>query len=290
LPGNDSSPAPDWPRVPDYEIMGVLGRGGMGTVYRAVHPKLGRPVALKTIPLGRQADHRVVRRFERELAAAASLCHPHIVNVYDAGIAQYSVYCAMELAVDSLADRLTGDPQPVRDAVRLVACLADAIHTAHQQGIIHRDLKPANVLFSAQGTPKLADFGLAAIMQDAEGPAQSGALVGTPAYLAPEQVMGSAPGPACDQYALGVIFFELLTGRPPFLSRSPLETLLQAAREEPPPPSRLNREVPRALDAVCLRCLRKDPADRYASARDLADALRRLEDEMPRGPTTGNSS
>jgi tetratricopeptide (TPR) repeat protein len=269
----------DLPVVPGYEILGVLGRGGMGIVYKARHRHLQRLVALKMILAGGHAGPQELARFRTEAEAVARLQHPHIVQIYEVGEQHGLPYCALEF-VDgvSLARKLAGTPQPSRQAAQLVATLAEAMHAGHQRGIVHRDLKPDNVLLTADGTPKVADFGLAKKLDSGAGQTASGAIVGTPSYMAPEQARGQGKevGPAADVYALGAILYETLTGRPPFKAATPMETMLQVIHDEPVPPRRFQPAVPAELETICLKCLSKDPAHRYASAAVLADDLKRF--------------
>jgi serine/threonine-protein kinase len=271
-------PAAELPRIDGYDVEGILGHGGMGVVYRARHLKLKRMVALKMLLAGAYASPNELARFVREAQAVAGLEHPHIVKVHDVGDLGGRPYFTMEFVPGgSLADDLAGMPQPARRAAELVALLADAVQLAHQNGIIHRDLKPANILMTREGTPKIADFGLARHVNEAAGLTRTGARVGTPSYMAPEQALGksSAIGPAADVYALGAILYEMLTGRPPFRADTASETERQVIAEDPAPPSRLNANVPRDLETICLTCLHKDSARRYASAAELGDDLRR---------------
>jgi WD40 repeat protein len=272
-------------RVGGYEVLAEIGRGGMGVVYKARQAGLGRLVALKVVLAGEHGGPRELARFRTEATAAARLHHPHIVEVHDVGEHDGRPFLALEwVEGGSLAERLTGAPWPAREAARLVQALAGAAHHAHQRGVIHRDLKPANVLLTADGQPKVADFGLArrlaqgdTLTADHAPPTATGAVLGTPAYMAPEQVAGAKEvGPAADVYALGSILYELLTGRPPFRGVGVLETLEQVRSREPAPPSRLQPRLPRDLDTVCLKCLRKEPAKRYASAEALAEDLGRF--------------
>jgi serine/threonine-protein kinase len=267
------------PQVPGYEVEAVLGCGGMGVVYKARQQALGRPVALKMLLAGPFAGSRELGRFRREAAALACLRHANIVQVYDAGDVEGRPFFAMELLEGgSLAQKLSGTPQPARQAAALVATLAEAVHLAHQSGIVHRDLKPANILLTADGTPKIADFGLARRLENGAGLTQSGVPMGTPSYMAPEQARGQAQatGPAVDTYALGAILYQLLTGRPPFRAESAAETVQQVIARDPVPPSRLNHTVPRDLETICLKCLRKEPGLRYGSAAGLAEDLGRF--------------
>jgi serine/threonine-protein kinase len=269
----------DLPQVPGYRVEAVLGHGGMGVVYRAWHLRLDRPVALKMLLTGVHARPQELERFLREAQAVAGLRHPNIVQVYDVGDVDGRPYFTMELVEGgSLADRLQKVPQPARQVAALVATLAEAVHAAHQSGIVHRDLKPANILLTADGTPKVTDFGLARRLEGNGGLTLSGAALGTPSYMAPEQARGnkSAIGPATDVYALGTILYEGLTGRPPFHGETPTATMQQVVADEPVPPSRLNPQVPRDLATICLKCLHKEPGKRYPSAAALAEDLRRF--------------
>jgi WD40 repeat protein/tetratricopeptide (TPR) repeat protein len=293
VPGADATaPERALPRVevPGYELLEELGRGGMGVVYKARQVSLKRVVALKMILSGAHAGSTERQRFRREAEAAAALRHPNIIQIYEVGEHEGHPYFSLEYADGgSLEDRLVGTPQPARRSAELVAVLAGAMHYAHQQGIIHRDLKPANVLLAAGAltagakpqaapVPKITDFGLAKQLGSDAGQTRTGAVLGTPAYMAPEQAQGRAKevGPATDTYALGAILYELLTGRPPFLAETPLDTLRQVTTEEPVPPGRLHPGLPRDLETVCLKCLQKDPARRYASAGALAEDLQRF--------------
>jgi serine/threonine-protein kinase len=267
------------PQVPGYEVEAVLGQGGMGVVYRARQSALGRPVAIKMLLAGPFASSQELGRFRRETAALACLRHPNIVQVYDAGDAEGRPYFAMELVEGgSLAQKLARTPQPVRAAAALVSTLAGAVEVAHKSGIVHRDLKPANILLTADGTPKVSDFGLARRLGGEDGLTRTGAALGTPSYMAPEQASGQAGaiGPAVDVYALGAILYELLTGRPPFRAETAAETLRQVIDQAPVPPSRLNSLVPRDLETICLKCLNKEPGRRYVTAAALAEDLDRF--------------
>ncbi len=311
------------PTVPGYDILGELGRGGMGVVYQAWQLGLQRTVALKMVLTGIQADPNDLARFRAEAAAIARLQHPNIVQIYDVGEAAGRPYFVLEF-VDggSLAQHLQGRPQPVRPAAQLVEILARAVHAAHANGVIHRDLKPANILLQRSEVggqksevrsqkseqhglvsntassdlwpltsdlcPKIADFGLAKCVAgdgetpDLRGPTVTGELLGTPSYMAPEQAVGARQqvGPAADVYALGAILYELLTGRPPFTGETPLATVLQVLHNEPVSVTSLQPNVPRDLQTICLKCLRKEPGKRYASALELAEDVQRfLRDE-----------
>ncbi len=273
-----------WPVVPGYQILGILGEGGMGVVYRARHTNLNRVVALKTLRNGHKSGAAHRTRFRAEAQVVARLQHPNIVQVFEIGADDELPYFAMEYVEGStLTARIAGNPQPARDAARTVAVVSRAVDSAHRQGVVHRDLKPANVLLTVDGTPKVTDFGLAKILDDPSGPTQSGDMLGTPSYMAPEQVAGKvgAIGPAADIYALGAILYEMLTGRPPFKGETVTETLYQVMTADLVPPSRLRPQTPRDLEVICLKCLDRDPAKRYASALELADDLQRFLDGKP---------
>jgi hypothetical protein len=274
-----------WPDVKGYEILGQLGRGGMGVVYQARQREAHRIIALKMILAAADAGPQVLARFRVEIEAVARLHHPHIVPIYEVGEHGGRPYFSMEFADDgSLAQKLAGVPFPARRAAELLELLARAIHYAHQRGVIHRDLTPANVLLMADGTPKITDFGLAKILLGELGEpgalapgarTQSGAILGTPSYMPPEQAAGRHKdiGPAGDVYALGAILYEMLTGRPPVRAETPLETLRQVLSQEPVPPSRLQAGLPRDLVTVCLKCLEKEPRKRYTTALTLAEDM-----------------
>jgi serine/threonine-protein kinase len=316
------------PTLPGYELIEVLGRGGMGVVYKARQRNLHRLVALKMVLAGAHASPNELKRFRIEAEAVARLQHPNIVQIHEVGEHDGLPFFSLEY-VDggSLDEVLGGTPQPVRLAAELVEKLALAVHCAHQSGIVHRDLKPANILLQGsavrtqgsgvqtQGTgirvlsktqkdgaegsgatpagepaqsliPKITDFGLAKCLQGeggeagARGLTQSGAIIGTPSYMAPEQAGRSATpvGPAADTYALGAILYEMLTGRPPFQGETSMDIMVLVLSEEPVPPSRLRPRLPRDLETICLKCLQKEPRKRYASAEALADDLRRFLD------------
>ena len=254
------------------------GGGGMGVVYRARQISLNRPVALKMILAGQLANDMDIKRFRLEAEAAAGLDHPGIVPIYEIGQHLDQHYFSMGFVEgSSLAHKVAAGPLPSLEAARLVGEVAEAIQYAHERGVIHRDLKPQNVLLDQNGRPRVTDFGLAKkVGADADLTA-SGAVMGTPSYMPPEQASGDTHtlGPSADIYSLGAVLYCLLTGRPPFQSASLMETLLQVRQREPVAPRELNPAVDRDLETICLKCLQKDIPRRYASARDLADDLRR---------------
>jgi hypothetical protein len=276
--GGDDLPALPPSAPPDFEILGELGRGGMGVVYKARQVSLNRLCALKMILSGAHATEPERRRFLAEGEAVAALHHPNIVGVYQSGTHEGLPWFALEFCGGgSLSRRLREGPMPPPEAARLVELLAHAVQAAHAAGIIHRDLKPANVLLDEAGAPRVADFGLAR-RADSDGPTGTNAVMGTPSYMAPEQAGGHSreAGPAADVWALGAILYGCLTGRPPFKGATAAETLLRVLNEEPAPPP-----GPRDLVTICLKCLRKEPGRRYASADALAEDLRRWSASEP---------
>ena len=276
------APVPSSRWVAGYELLEELGRGGMSVVYKARQSRPDRVVALKMILAGEYTEPDRRARFLAEADAIGRLQHPHIVQIYEAGQHEGLPFLSLEfMAGGSLARSLLGRPQAPRAAAALLVELASAVDYAHTQGVVHRDLKPANILLTEDGRPKLADFGLAKFAEN--GLTSSGAILGTPSYMPPEQAVGDnrAVGPAADIYALGAILYELLTGRPPFQATTPLETLEQALSQEPVPPGQLQAKLPRDLSTICLKCLRKEPAQRYGSAGALAEDLRRFLADQP---------
>lgn len=280
--------------IPGFEIVGELGRGGMGVVYKAVQLRPRRPVALKMILAGVHAGSVEVLRFLAEAEAIARLRHANIVQIYEVGQHEGKPFFSLEFCDGgSLAGQLNGTPLPSGQAAALIETLAHAMQHAHDQGIVHRDLKPANVLLQNAGTspsktsilqtaiPKITDFGLA--KQAGADLTASGAMMGTPSYMAPEQAEArkGAIGPAADVYALGAILYECLTGRPPFRAATVVDTIMQVVGEEPVPPSQLNPKTPRDLETICLKCLEKPAARRYTSAAALAEDLRRFRAHEP---------
>jgi eukaryotic-like serine/threonine-protein kinase len=264
------------PVIPGYEILGVLGRGAMGVVYRARQVRLNRQVALKMILAGDHAGPEVLARFLAEAATIARLRHPNIVQIYAIGDWDGRPYVELEYVEGgSLASRLDGKPWPPRSAARLLECLARAAAEAHRLGIVHRDLKPANILITEEGEPKISDFGLAKTLEEDSGLTRTESILGSPCYMAPEQAEGRAKdvGAEADIYALGANLYELLTGRPPFVGPTILATLDLVKNSEPVPPRRLQPALERDLETICLKCLEKAPQRRYSTADALAADL-----------------
>jgi YD repeat-containing protein len=287
--GADHSPAPPAAiclpplAVPGYEVLIELGRGGMGVVHQARHLASGRLVALKVLRDALLDSPQQRSRFRIEADALTRLRHPNVVGLIEAGEQDGRPYFVMELVTGgSLDRRLAGKPQPAREAAELVETLARAVGFAHQQGIVHRDLKPGNILLAEDGTPKLNDFGLARQLDADTRQTNTGAVLGTPRYMSPEQAEGRPEriGPATDVWALGVILYEMLTGRTPFAGAL-VEVLDQIRNAEPEPPSKVQPDTPRDLETICLKCLHTDPAKRYASAVELAEDLRRFREDRP---------
>ncbi len=279
LPSVGAAAGAALPEIPGYEILGELGRGGMGVVYRARHLALNRIVALKTLAYSHGAGAEVLRRFLAEAQAVAGLQHPNIIQIYEIGEHSGLPFFSLEFCGGgTLAEKARGGLLPPQDAAGLVETLARAVQYAHEHGVIHRDLKPANVLLTEDGTPKLTDFGLAKRLERNDPVLTAvGQIMGTPAFMAPEQATGdlAAVGPLTDVYGLGAVLYTLLTGRAPFVDTSVARMLAQLITEEPPPPRSLQPQVPRDLETICLKCLEKDPKKRYPSAAALAEELRR---------------
>jgi tRNA A-37 threonylcarbamoyl transferase component Bud32 len=278
LAGSSRGPSRESPAPPSYQILDVLGRGGMGVVYKARQVSLDRVVALKMILAGGHAQGEEQARFLLEAETLAALQHPNIIQVYEYGTHEGLPFLAMELCPGgSLAQKLAGSPLPPREAAALVAQLARAVQAAHDAGVVHRDLKPANVLLARDGSPRITDFGLAKRIESDSNLTRTGALLGTPSYMAPEQAQASKhTGPPADIYALGAILYECLTGRPPFKGATAMETLQQVVSQEPVSIRNLQPKVARDLETICHKALRKEPERRYARAADLADDLVRF--------------
>jgi|GEM_PF-6934824 len=263
----------------DYELLSEIARGGMGVVYKARQVNLNRLVALKMILAGQLASDEDVKRFYTEAEAAAALEHPGIVPIFEIGQHNDQHFFSMGF-VDggSLADKIKDGPLPSKEAASYTKKVAEAIAYAHSKGVIHRDLKPANILLDRNDEPKVTDFGLARRAESNSDLTRTGAVMGTPSYMPPEQAAGktSQVGPLSDVYSLGAILYCLLTGRPPFQADSPLGTLMQVLEQEPVAPRFLNRSIPLDAEAICLKCLKKNPAHRYSTAEALARDLENL--------------
>jgi serine/threonine protein kinase len=265
-------------RIGDYEILQEIARGGMGIVYKAQQKKLDRIVAIKTILTGELATPETISRFYSEARAAATLDHPGIVPIYEISQHKDQHYFSMGYVEGtSLAARVAKGPLPPIEAVGIVAKIAEAIEYAHAKGVIHRDIKPANVLLDLNGDPKVTDFGLARIKNQNSNLTQTGAILGTPSYMSPEQASGDSnkSGPLSDVYSMGGLLYCLLTGRPPFQAASPIDTVMQVLQREPISPTVINPTIPKDLETICLKCLQKKPANRYTTAGELEKDLRR---------------
>lgn len=263
-------------RFGDYELLEELGRGGMGVVYRARQISLNRIVAIKMILRGDLASSSDLDRFRAEAEAAARLDHPGIVPVYEVGHHNGRAYFSMKyIRGRTLSQLLADGPLPPREAAKILAAVARAIHFAHTRGVLHRDLKPSNIVLDEFQLPHVMDFGLAKQITDAASLTRTGAVLGTPAYMAPEQAAGArgVVGPASDVYSLGVVLYHMLTGRPPFQAANPVDTVLMVLEQDPVPPRVLNPKANRDLEMIALRCLQKPPDLRYASADALANDL-----------------
>jgi serine/threonine protein kinase len=272
------------PLVAGYELFEVIGYGGMGVVYKARQLRLNRLVALKMVLAGANASPQDLARFRAEAEAVAQLQHPNIVQIFEVGEQNGCPYLALEhVSGGSLAQHLDGTPLAPRQAAEMLLALARAVQHAHEKGIVHRDLKPANVLLQPDGTPKITDFGLAKRLAAEQSHTMTGAILGSPSYMAPEQAAGQGDqvGPATDVYALGTILYELLTGRAPFKGATLMETIEQVREHDPVPPRFLQPKTPRDLETICLKCLEKSPRRRYESAAALAADLHAYLHEEP---------
>ncbi|HYG76825.1 MAG TPA: serine/threonine-protein kinase [Planctomycetota bacterium] len=289
-PHSSGAEAPVLPailRVGEYDLIREIARGGMGVVYEARHTQLQRTVAMKMILSGQFAGSNQLIRFRTEAEAAANLDHPHIVPIYEIGSYEGKPFFTMKLlSGGSVAQKIGEYSKDPRRTAALMLKVSRAVHFAHQRGILHRDLKPENILLDDSGEPAVADFGLAKRVDESpaepgtgpsQGVTQSGSVIGTPAYMAPEQAAGNNKRitVAADVYSLGAILYELLTGRPPFSGKSLLDLLMKVQTEPPEPPRKVNPKADTGLELICLKCLEKDPAQRYVSAEALAQDLER---------------
>ncbi len=261
----------------DYQLIAEVARGGMGVVYRARQKSLNRIVAVKMILAGHLASDDDVQRFRSEAEAAARLQHPNIVAIYEVGESDGRHFFSMQFVEGrSLAERIREQPMPIEDAAGCLRTVADAVDYAHVQGILHRDLKPSNILLDKDGIPHLTDFGVAKQIRSDSQLTATGTIIGTPGYMPPEQASGDKEvGRTADVYSLGAVLYDLLTGRPPFTAQKPTDVLMQVLHAEPVSPHVLNPSVPVDLSTICLKCLEKDPARRYATARELSEDLAR---------------
>src|SRR5438270_3398190 len=253
----------------DYELLEEVGRGGQGVVYRARQKSLNRTVAIKVIGLGQFASTPHLKRFRQEADAAASLEHPQIVPIYEIGERDRSCYFSMKFVEGGQLDAvLEGKPMPVRQAAELMLKIARTVQFAHEHGILHRDIKPGNILLDKKGEPHLTDFGLARLVETESTVTRTKEVLGTPSYMAPEQAVGETTKltSATDVYGLGAVLYQLLTGQPPFAGGTTYDTVKLLLETEPRQPRLLNPKVDRDLSAICLKCLEKEPARRYASA------------------------
>ncbi len=262
----------------DYELLEEIGRGGQGAVYRARQKSLNRVVALKVIALGHWATETHLKRFRREAEAAASLEHPRIVPIYEIGERDGTCYFSMKLAESGPLDQLVRDePVSLRRAAEIIAKVARTVHYAHERGVLHRDIKPGNILVDGEGEPSLTDFGLARLVETESTVTRTMEVLGTPSYMAPEQAAGKTAEltSATDVYGLGAVFYQLLTGHPPFAGGTTYETIRLVLESEPRSPRLWNSKIDRDLSTICLKCLEKDPKRRYSSALALAEDLER---------------
>ena len=261
-------------RLGKYLIEAELGHGGMGVVYRAEQTSLGRHVALKVVSEELSGDPDAVARFRREAQAIARLNHPGIVQVHDIEEVDGRLFLVMELVDGESLDRWLARPLALDRTLEIGAEIADALHAAHEKGVVHRDVKPANILMTAAGRPKVADFGLAHLLDSEAGVTKTGTLVGSPAYMSPEQALGRNVDRRGDVYSLGVVLFRMVTGRVPFIAESSYAVLRMQIDDPPPDPRALNAEVPLAVRDVVLKALAKRPEDRFRTMAALRDSLR----------------
>ncbi len=268
----------------DYELLEQIGRGGQGVVFRAHQKSLNRIVALKVIGLGRWATEAHLKRFRLEAEAAARLEHPGIVPIYEVGERDDSCYFSMRFVEGGQLDAiLKRESMPIRQAAELIAKIARTVHYAHEHRILHRDIKPGNILLDAKGEPHLTDFGLARLVESESSVTHTLEVLGTPSYMAPEQAVGNnaAVSSVTDVYGLGAVFYQLLTGQPPFAGGTTYETIKLLLDTEPRPLRLLNPKIDRDLSTICLKCLEKDPQRRYSSALALAEDLDRWLKQEP---------
>ncbi|MGB0596238.1 MAG: serine/threonine protein kinase [Rubripirellula sp.] len=270
--------------IGDHELMGEIARGGMGVVYKARHIQLNRIVAFKVILGGQFASEDAMERFRTEAKATAQIDHPGIVPIYEIGKHDGQPYFTMGFVDgESLQERIDRDPLPPKEAANIVLAVAKAIHFAHQYGVIHRDLKPANILIDSSGEPRVTDFGLAKQVDETLAITKTGAVMGTPAYMPPEQAIGKTNAIDCrsDVYGLGAVLYAMLAGRPPFTGASTTDVLLQVIDADPISPQQMNRKIDRDLSTICMKCLQKEKYQRYDSAGDLATDLGRYLSNRP---------
>lgn len=268
----------------EYDLVELVGRGGMGVVFRGRQRAIGREVAVKMIAAGRFASRADIERFYAEARAAKTVSHANIVTIYQVGEIDGHHFFSMEyIAGTDLAERIRSGPLPSRESAELMVCVADAVHTAHAHGVIHRDLKPANILIADDGQPYVTDFGLAKLFDHDGDLTATGNAMGTPGYMPPEQATGSwdIVGKSSDIYSLGAVLYATLTGRAPFKSKNPLDTMYSVVYERPTHPRSRNPDCDPQLATIALKCLEKDPARRYATARELVDDLHRYLDGAP---------
>lgn len=263
----------------NYELLEEIAKGGMGVVWKARQQALNRIVAVKMIRSGLFAADDEVQRFHAEAQAVAQLKHPNIVNIHEIGEHEGQHYYSMDfIEGGTLADQCHGKAMNAREAAEILGTVCDAVHFAHQRGILHRDLKPHNLMMDVGGRPHVLDFGLAKRLDEDQSLTMTGAVMGSPSYMAPEQAQGrnDRVGPHTDVYALGAILYQMLTGRAPFLASTAAETMMQVVQRQPSAPSRSNPDIPRDLETICLKCLEKEPSRRYATARELGEELTRF--------------
>lgn len=290
-PAAKLAPASMRERLSDrFELRQLLGEGGMGQVYQARDLKLGEQIAVKMLRSQGSANAEDVGRFKREIIAARRITHPNVIRIHDFGETEEETYISMELLQGgSLADRIAQGPIPLTEAVRISVGIAEGLAAAHAQEIIHRDLKPGNILFNAEGVPKLVDFGIARLATQ-DSTQTLGGFRGTPYYMSPEQADGREVTQLSDVYSLGVVMFEVLTGRRPFESDSLAKLAVMHVRERPPKLRSIRRDIPRSLEAIVLRALEKKPSRRYGSVAELASELRKVQARLASGRTgTGTS-